>query len=277
MLPGIDHDEKEPYILDYIKGTKIPALTRKNARFFKAVVKLDSSYRNDFDPKMECSPGFNPLSDEPQTNKYYGSTAYWFAEMEKENSNFERCLMGAIISIDSTNTTHLESCVDGRKTMKERILNECKNVDELKAKLNKQFFTNKDNHLIAVLSPAIEAKPNKDGTARTDRHNLSFASKFCAYASKFLETDFEYPKYDGVVAKNLPKYIEYYVGNSVKKTEYKVSNSKDKQLTEEKKLEYRLDIYYHYFEVINKIINSLPTDDKMTKEEFDHIVWYAFK
>lgn len=48
-------------------------------------------------------------SDNSLSEKYIGSSAYWFKEMEKDDCNFEKCVLGVITVIDRTNAPHLES------------------------------------------------------------------------------------------------------------------------------------------------------------------------
>ena len=45
----------DPYALDYVDGRpdKLPALTRKNADFLEAVVRLDSNYAKDLEIIVE--------------------------------------------------------------------------------------------------------------------------------------------------------------------------------------------------------------------------------
>lgn len=265
--------ENNPYILDFAVGggLKIPALTRKNADFIEAVVGLDSNYNRDADIDSVPDDGFDPfLNISSSGGKYCGSSAYWFHKMEN-GGDFEECLLGAIISIDRTNSTHLESAVDGRLKIKEIILNVCNDVDDLKRELNKDFLVNPKQQLIGLMSVEMDAKK------KNKRSNLSFASKFCAYASLCLGTGVEYSKYDNVVASHLGDYIKLYLNDLKTKTkEYKYdSNRKNESLDG---LQYTLDIYNRYYELIGKIIDSVKQEGiKIDRNEFDHIVWYGFK
>ena len=113
---------------------------------------------------------------------------------------------------------------------------------------------------------------NKNG----NRFNISFASKFCAYASKFLNCEIEYSKYDNVVSAALPKYVEIYLNEKVKLSEYKISYNNDDSMNT--KLKRILYIYKKYSIVISKILETIKQDGiEITKEEFDHIVWYGMK
>ena len=271
---SIETNEKDPYVLDYAIGgdLRIPALTRKNATFIEAVVGLDSNYNRDSDIFAEPDKGFDPFVNVSSSDgKYCGSSAYWFHKMEN-GGNFEECLLGAIVSIDRTNSTHLESAVNGRTKIKNIILNKCKNVDDLKNELNKDFHNNPKEHLIGLMSVDLEAK--KRGTVRS---NLSFASKFCSYASIYLRTNLEYSKYDNVVASHLGDYIKLYLNDTSTKTkEFKLDSATKKKSSD--KLQYTVDIYIRYYQLIGDIIHLLRENGiQIDRNEFDHIVWYGFK
>ncbi len=264
---------EDPYVLDYAVGGnfRIPALTEKNARFIEAVVGLDSNYNRDTDVNAAPDDGFDPFRNASSSDgKYCGSPAYWFNQMEN-GGDFEKCLLGAIISIDRTNSTHLESAVNGRVAIKNIILGACKDIIHLKEELNKDFRLNPKKHLIGLLSCEMTAK--KSGTTRS---NLSFASKFCSYASLCLKTNFEYSKYDNVVASHLGDYIKLYLNDMLtKQTSYKYDSSRKNKSCDG--LQYTLDIYSNYYQLIGNIIDLLKQDIKIDRNEFDHIVWYGFK
>lgn len=275
MVVEYDIDTSDdPYALDYaIKGDlRIPALTRKNARFIEAVVGLDSNYNRDADIYSEPDKGFDVFANVSSSdNKYCGSSAYWFNKMVN-GGNFEECLLGAIISIDRTNSTHLESAIDGRTKMKNIIMRKCHNVKELKEELNKDFRVDPKNHLIGLMCQELPAK-GKEST----RSNLSFASKFCAYASLNFKSSIEYSKYDNVVTSHLGKYIDVYLKDSYYAYKYKYSS--ERKRNSEDKLQYMTDIYCTYYKIIGDIIAYLK-DEKginIDRNEFDHIVWYGFK
>lgn len=267
-------ENKNPYVLDFaICGDlRIPALTRKNADFIEAVVGLDSNYNRDTDINAEPDKGFDVFKNVTSSGgKYCGSPAYWFYHMENGGS-FEECLLGIIISIDRSNSTHLESADDGRTKIKNIILSKCKNINDLKNELEKDFRINPKDHLIGLMS--IEMNAKKKGTKRS---NLSFASKFCSYASIFLKTKIEYSKYDNVVASHLGDYIKLYLNDtSTRKNKYKQDATNKKKSPDA--LQYTIDIYLTYYKLIGDIINKLKNEDVfIDRNEFDHIVWYGFK
>ena len=264
-----------PYELDYYccSNKKIPALTRKNADFIEAIVRLDSNYAKDFEASYKPSKDFDPVINCTSSNKKYcGSTAYWFNEMTKQNCDFKRCVLGAVISIDSTNSTHLEASINGRKRMCEIICKYCTNYAELVGMLNVHFNPSNYDHLLSLLTTQFESK--KGGT----RFNLSFASKFCSYASKFLESDNSYSKYDNVVSDALPEYVWIYLGEKRKKGEYKINTHKNICINKKEDYKHRLDIFYKYSLDIDRIIKKLSENGiNINKDEFDHIIWYGTK
>lgn len=233
---------KDPYALDHIilKNQSIAALTRKNADFIEAVVRLDSNYGKD-------------------------KTEIWFKKM-LNGDNFKECLNEVIVEIDKINSTHLEAGINGRNEMVERILFLCDNVDDLKRELLKEFSVNNKEHILYKLTDKIKAK-NREGY----RYNLSFATKFCSYASQFLELGDNYSKYDSVVAKFLPYYSEAYLNKKITKNYFL-----DKQ--NKRDIESKLGLYSTYSDCINRIMELLRADNiNLTKSELDHIIWYCFK
>jgi len=117
-----------------------------------------------------------------------------------------------------------------------------------------------ENHLIKLMSKPIKAT-GKEGY----RSNLSFASKFCSSAAKFLKCKTRYSKYDGVVAKALPLYSKVYLNTEYKKKNYFSTSDYDK----------KYDIYKEYATVIEKIIVEI--NNLLNKDEVDHIIWYTYK
>ncbi len=270
--------DESPYVLDRaIRGDiDIPALTRKNADFIEAILRLDSNYKKDVD--VDSTPGdkFNPFGYKENNktkskSEYCGSTAYWFNKMNN-GGDFKECLLGAIISIDRVNSTHLESTKDGRNKIKEIIIDKCHSVKGLKKELNKDFRIDFEHHLIGLMSVELAAAGKE-----TLRSNLSFASKFCAYASLYLGTKIEYSKYDNVVATHLKNYIKVYLNDkSIRVHQYKYDSYRKKN--SEDGLEYTSNIYCKYYKIIGDIIDLLKSKGVlMDRNEFDSIVWYCNK
>ncbi len=265
MTLNIIHSDN-PYIMDYLNEAKtMPALTRKNADFTEAIVGLDSNYAKDskiIPPDDDFDPELNASKAE---GKFCGTTAYWFNEITKPESDFRKCILGAIIAIDTTNSTHLEAAENGRIVMRDRIVKHYHDLSGLIAALLTELNGNA-NHPIVVLTAGIKAK-GKDGI----RYNISFASKFCSYACAYLNLSISYSKYDNVVSAALPEYELSYLGRTVKKGKYKV-----KQYVKNR-FEHILEVYGNYAECIEAILSTLGDDNEMTKDELDHIIWYGYK
>ena len=261
--------KNKPYELDRLEnedGIKIAAITRKNIDFISAVIRLDSNYsREHF--KQEPDKGFDPIQNVDSFKKYCGSMEYWLDSLSKSDSfeEYRRNIYGAIISIDRANSTHLGSSKSGRAVIAERILRNFKTVNELKGALLVPFSQNDKNHIIAIIS-----KPIDGVRENTVRINLSFATKFCAYTSMYLLKRDLYSKYDNVVAENLHFYANAYLNRPMKCSAFK-SNSR--------KLEDKLKIYSLYSDVITSILEAVKKKigEEVTREEFDHIVWYCNK
>lgn len=268
MEPRIIHS-KDPYTMDMVESYDIAALTIKNSNFIEAVLKLDSNYKKE-SQAVRPDEKFS-LRNNASNSKglYCGSTRFWFEEMTKSNSSYsyDDCVLGAVISIDRSNSTHLETTRNGRIKMAQRIIKCCPNVRSLIRNLSRSFSVKDDSHLISYM---IEKglKSIKNGK---DMYYLSFASKFCSYASLFLNVEVDYSKYDDVVARSLPIYYQAYCGKKVKKTEFKVNHSANDKYQD------RLDVYERYSAAIKEIIDSLDNDNKLTRDEFDHIIWYGMK
>ena len=245
-------EPNDPYKLDTIG--EIVALTKKNSRFIEAVLNIDSNY------KRENNINFGPKG------KYSGSTSYWFNKMILDSGNYSEYLKEVVAAIDRSNSTHLEASLDGRKEVTKRILEKFDTLDALKEGLKKEFVPSDKEHLISIISLPIESK--KKNTKK--RINLSYASKFCSYASQQLLGEDLYPRYDNVVANNLYKYVNTYLLNKkVKKGQYKYKGNGHVEA---------MNIYEEYSKIIVEILNAASTKKPfLGKNEFDHIVWYCNK
>ncbi len=151
--------------------------------------------------------------------------------------------------------------------MAERIVRKCPDLESLISELSRKFVSSDDNHLIAImLKEGLKSiKDNKD------MYYLSFASKFCSCAAECLDTTPKYSKYDGVVSSALPEYYEAYCGKNKKKSAFKVNNNASD------KYHNRLKVYEEYSNAISEILESIDEDNTLTRDEFDHIIWYGMK
>lgn len=254
-----------PYALDRIAG--IPALTKKNSEFIEAVVTLlDSNYAKFFDKAFgPKDPSFDPKEEGYSfANNRGGSVAYWFDQMKSGQKDYETCLFCAICTIDVMNSTHLEAAENGRLEMTQRVMEKAPTLDELKAALRDPFSSEKENHLIALLSKPMASK-NKESL----RCNLSFASKFCSYAAQFLEAGVEYSIYDRIVSQNLPAYLKAYgVEKKPTKRQFDATSTNDHHQ--------KLVIYERYCDAIGKLIKA-ANEERINRKTLDYIIWYASK
>lgn len=259
----------DPYSMDMVKGFDIAALTRKNSNFIEAVLKLDSNYKKE-QQAVPPDDRFDLNTHASNSNGLYcGSAKFWFNEMTNTDSDYsyKECVLGAVIAIDRSNSTHLETTENGRKKMARRIVKRCPDLDALIDCLSTPFESTDDSHLLSCMMRK-GLKSIKDGS---DMYYLSFASKFCSYASSSLDLTIDYSKYDNVVAKALPIYYQAYCKEIVRKTEFMVDNSISD------KYHNRLDVYERYSDTIALILDALSKKDHLSRDEFDHIIWYGMK
>ena len=249
---------KNPYILDYVKGTSnIVALTRKNVEFMKAIISLDSNYK-----------------DEENIYNENGSN-FWFKCMMDHSKPYDDCLKEAIIRIDIANSTHLESTENGREKMFQIIKKYCPNVERLKEAIVVNPSTNNRDNLFFELCVTMTNRKNQKA------NNISFASKFIFYPRKYLNNDVTFSKYDKVVSESLSCYQKIYVDSSIKENRNKYLNNVDKRknFDDKHKQIYTYNTYINYMNAINEILDCLKRDNEIiiNQNEFDSVVWYAFK
>lgn len=264
------------YMLDYIKGKPgIAALTKKNADFIEGALIIDSNYRRE-QFKEAPNKKFNVKDYSKKAGGLYcGSTGYWFTELINERRSYDECVWGAVIAIDRSNSTHLETTENGRELMHQRIVNACGDKDSLIKALKQGFDPSDYSHLFAKM-----LAPDGDPKLLSMKKNAvmfypSFASKFCSEASHWLLGEWLYSKYDSVVAENLPAYYEIYMGKKVKKGTYKPKTTGN----EKKDFENRLEVYEQYCKDIEEILDELKNSygTILNKNEIDHIIWYGMK
>ena len=265
---------KNHYVLDRVKdkeGNTYAALTRKNAEFIEAVVALDSNYKRDM-TRIPPDKGFNINTDfNKSKGKYCGSIRYWFERMLEPNANYSECVLGAVTSVDRTNSTHLETVLEGRKQMRDRIVRYYPTPERLKKAVAALYRYGKQDHIIYKLT--------EGGLFSIKDHSemffISFASKFITYAAIVFNLGCLHSKYDGVVSTNLPIYAKLYLNKKFGKRRFKVTSDKENF---NRKREKGLRMYGEYVSTIDEILSKLREEGiLMTKEEFDHIVWYCSK
>lgn len=244
-LYKMEIEESKKYVLKVEKNGLIE-LSRFNVALVENMIRTDNRYRKSFD------------KDAKPEGKYNGSSAYWFTRL---NENLEKNLQYVINALDIENSTHLNSDSVGRKELTNRLIERYKNVDELKADLQKtDKYIELIDELATKTNPSVEKywmesrNPNKKYNAR---RNLSFASKFCHYASYYLlgdEYKDEFSIYDEVIKRKLPEYLKY----------YKVPFERR-----------AFDDYIKYNQLIGELLNKL--DERISRRGFDQLIWYYYK
>ena len=229
-------------------------LCRRNVALAEAAIRNDSAYLKSSD--KEAGP----------RGSYEGSTAYWMLRLKdivvdgnrvsRDNRCFEEVLKNAINSVDRENSTRLNADGVGRDEMFNR-LNDMKNRLEDCLKNPRP-----DYEIMRVLVDLTHPKDDRHKA----RRNLSFASKFCQEACFYLfdglkEQD-NFSKYDEVVRKVLPLYLSYYRINDIYTQEFEAKD---------------INAYMAYQKAIDAIRDKLDENNKISRNGFDHLIWYYFK
>lgn len=284
--------ENNPYKLDEIidKNNKFIAyaLTRKNIDFIESVVLLDSNYKEQY--KNEKKPGDNfekfiksneyrkEISKDEKKKRtgktwFKGNIQYWYKKLESNsNYTFEQSMYAIVSIVDSLNSTHLESCKNGRYEMTKRIFTEANNnLDGLKTCLINKA---------SLIQSLFKGLPQIDDKKEHDRYNISFASKIYFYLyERFIDAK-EYPvsKYDFVVAKNLPIYIDIYLSETMNESEFLINVGNNKKDNDDIFIK-KTNKYDKYQEYIGKILSKLKEEEniEVNRNEFDHLVWWTNK
>lgn len=239
-------------------------ISRNNADIIECILSFDATYSG--------GTGVNAAPNK----RFSGSLAYWqnwvneifaISSATAQKKEYKRFIDKLVKAVDQSNATHLTAAIDGRGEMAKRIIAKCITLQDLRNELlKKPFITNNGienvdpNHILYELAGKL---PDTKGGFRC---NLSFASKFCQFASKILNAGYEYSKYDNIVSKALPIYINEYLGIKVNGGYFLTGG----MLLSEKTLKYA-----EYCDYIDKIIAKV--NQGISREEFDHIVWYTNK
>lgn len=233
---------KNPYELDLDENGMLK-LSKKNAEFIYAIIKVDSVYRKTFDYKKVDS-------------------AYRFTKDNLGNieGNYE-VIKEICKRLDRESSTHIYTTgkkYKGKKTGLE---------------LTAEGIANK-NGLIERLGEG-DASLVKEISYFTYMNKFSFATKFCAYMCRFMfegksEQD-NYVIYDDVLAKTLPYYEKYFLGT----VSHKTKEGKDSI-----KVTY-MDV--QNYEGYRKYVDSIRTEVSkkykydLSREKFDYMIWYYYK
>ncbi len=251
-------------------GNDYVAITRDNADIIECILSFDATYS-----------GGTGVNAKPN-KRFGGSLAYWqnwankifaISSATTQEKEYKRFVDELVEVVDRSNATHLTAAINGRGKTAKRITTKCKTLQDLKNELSKDPFIAKNgiedvdpNHILHKLS---EPLPSKKGSMRC---NISFASKFCQFASKILGASYEYSKYDNIVSKALPAYINKYLN---------IKYNSGYFLTGGKSLSEKTRKYAKYCNCIDKILEKVnagkSNSQQISREEFDHIVWYTNK
>lgn len=225
------------------KDKTIVKLSKNNVAIAEAMIRNDSDYIVMYDTSAK------------------GSGAYWLSKLKEvyeaekrgkktKESEVKEIIENAVVSIDIENSTHLNADKVGRKEISARILKVYK--------AGKLFDLLKNPGEEYALLNIIAEKTNPNDKCIHGRTNLSFASKFCHYASFFIfegkkEQD-NYSIWDSILRKAIPLYLDYY----------------DMNLKE-----YNLMNYCDYQRAIADII--VKSGERISRNGFDHLLWYYYK
>lgn len=237
--------ENDTYKLD-LDQNGFPTFTQKNIDFITAMISYDSTYS-----KASEEGGYETIFQEPD---------FW---------GFSK-LNAAIISLDKINSTRLAS--EGRKSGGGRGREKtadyiCNNIGSEKLR---QRLIDKDSSLVNQIAAAVKTK-----------YNFSFASKFCAYVSRFALKMDNYCIYDNVVQAILPYYYYIYVDGDGYRNLYNTNRSGNNQSIVEQKYREKSNTngYDAYRQCVDDIIAGIrqKCGITVTYSQFDHILWYCFK
>ncbi|AKF40959.1 hypothetical protein AAW50_00665 [Mycoplasmopsis canis] len=259
------------------QSKKLPLLNKKNRDFIDAVLYVDSNYNLDplaKEPDKKFMFKLNSIisGEKEELEGYAGSSSYWFERVMKNDENaedeYKKAILGSIISIDRSNSTHLEAIKGTRLEILNRIIEIAPNKEQLEKELKNDDLN--ENHILFKITDAII-----DNNNEKNRFNLSFASKFCAYASKIILGEVKYPKYDSVVSDNLFYFYNKYVDENSNKNKntYKINH-------EIRKIDEYINKYLLYTNDIKKIVEKVKMNNEFSDfniEDLDHIIWYFLK
>ncbi len=228
-----------PYEFD-LDCNGFPALTEKNFLFVKALIDNDSNYRAPDD----LSKNYKKLlkSNFPKT--------------------YEQ-ILSVVTLIDKYDSTHLSSEGRNFKTYNKGREITAKKIEDLTVNSNlEQKLLNGRTEPIHIIANAVNESHLKVLGVEGGKYNISFASKYCAYVSKYALKKDNYCIYDRVLGEILPYYAKMYCNEDIKKVTIK--NQSD---------------YNDYKMRIDEIICSAAekTGYKASYKQFDDLLWYYFK
>ncbi len=232
-------NSSNPYKFD-LDCNGFPALTEKNFLFVKALIENDSNYRAPDD----LSKNYKKLLENSFPKTY------------------EQILL-VVTLIDKYDSTHLSSEGRNFKTYNEGREKTAEKIEDLTVNFNlKETLRTGCTEPIHLIANAVNESHYKDWGTYEGKYNISFATKYCAYVSKYALKEDNYCIYDRVLAEILPYYAKMYCNEDIKKVTIK--NQSD---------------YNGYKTTIDKIIAGAEklTRYKASYKQFDDLLWYYFK
>lgn len=264
---GFDKENKKYFVEENNNSYKfdldlngVLALTERNVERIDFLIANDSKYRQ--------STSDDPI--ETFCNKY----PYFWCKNEAYDRPPEDLTKELVTIVDKANSTHQSSEGpnvkkgehDGRGKTAKYIIDNCSNLGER--------LESGDPELVDEIACSLLGEDDKE------RYTFSFASKFCTYVSRglFPASD-NYSIYDNVVRMALPYYACVYLdeelpmrkGRCVKDPYSKFG---EKEHRDESKWKYK-----EYAGLIKRIIdeNEKKTGYRISRKDFDHLLWYYFK
>jgi len=222
-----------------------PAFTQKNVEFVTAIIGYDSNYSS--------------ASDENNYESIFAEPNFWsLTKLDK-----------AVESIDRINSTHLASEGSAVKGGQGREIT-TEFIRDIGGDTLKERLMNADSSLVTEIAAAVQTK-----------YNFSFATKFCAYASRYALGIDNYCIYDKVVQTVLPYFYYVYVDGEGYREFYRTKKTKENESTVDTKFRGRdiQDGYAQYRNCVDDIIAGIAKKCGIcvTYEQFDHVLWYCFK
>ena len=220
-----------------ITGEKLVLLSPDNVAKVEAMIHTDSDYKIASDSDKKESSAYSII----RVKKYLDNK-------RKKPDEYKQLIAEIVERIDKENSTHLNTDGVGREVITDRIVK----IGGKKLLEYLKYPEDTDFKLIDIISEKTVPKDKK----HHGRINLSFASKFCHYMclrifEGYREQD-NYPIYDSIICKTLPRYVAH----------YKLDNSDLKD-------------YREYIKTIDEVIKA--AGGGISRNGFDHLVWYYFK
>lgn len=281
-------------------------LTQGNAEFIEAVLMIDSRYKNSTNPEIRPNVKYiDYLAGKEkkynETLKHCGSSAFWIKQLveilesqeginhkvkvklenkKKNNETIEEekeldlntILYCTVCAIDRENATHLSAHKSKEKVGRKNVTNKLYNLIVEKGTKAFKDMLLRDNDFYLVGYITVPKEPEKEN------YHYSFATKFCKYVSRALNSD-KYYIYDNVIITS----IGYYIKKSKldkKYTPTMLEFEKDKYKTKSEDVQYReiSELYQNLHKCLDDIRKSEKEEERqVSRDSVDHIIWYSNK